>query len=108
MPARKKVLTTVKLGKLEAGNANPAKVGQALGAHGINIMEFCRAYNGATEARRGEVVPAEVSIYEDRRRDRPIHGHHHQGLTGSRRSHSAAPQEPAGSSPMSALPPTMP
>jgi large subunit ribosomal protein L11 len=62
---RRKLTATVKLA-LEAGTANPASVGQALGPHGLNIMEFCRAYNAATQNNRGEVVPAVVSVYEDR------------------------------------------
>jgi large subunit ribosomal protein L11 len=65
-PKRRKRLTaTVKLA-LEAGTANPASVGQALGPHGLNIMEFCKAYNAATQNSRGEVVPAVISVYEDR------------------------------------------
>jgi large subunit ribosomal protein L11 len=51
---------------LEAGTANPASVGQSLGPHGLNIMEFCKAYNAATQNNRGEVVPAVISVYEDR------------------------------------------
>ena len=47
--------------------ANPAPpVGPALGQHGVNIMEFCKAYNAATESQRGDVVPVEISVYEDR------------------------------------------
>jgi large subunit ribosomal protein L11 len=41
-------------------------VGPALGQHGVNIMEFCKAYNAATESQRGDVVPVEISVYEDR------------------------------------------
>jgi large subunit ribosomal protein L11 len=53
--------------QLQAGMANPAPpVGTALGPHGVNIMEFCKAYNAATEAMRGNVVPVEITIYEDR------------------------------------------
>ncbi|QTR01363.1 50S ribosomal protein L11, partial [Saccharothrix algeriensis] len=49
------------------GAANPAPpVGPALGQHGVNIMEFCKAYNAATESQRGTVVPVEISVYEDR------------------------------------------
>ena len=62
----KKVLTLIKL-QIPAAAANPAPpVGPALGQHGVNIMEFCKAYNAATEAQRGQVVPVEISIYEDR------------------------------------------
>ncbi|HEU0088485.1 MAG TPA: 50S ribosomal protein L11 [Pseudonocardiaceae bacterium] len=64
-PKRKKLAATVKLA-LEAGTANPASVGQALGPHGLNIMEFCKAYNAQTQSSRGEVVPAVISVYEDR------------------------------------------
>ena len=62
----KKVLTTIKLQAM-GGAASPAPpVGPALGQHGVNIMEFCKAYNAATESQRGDVVPVEISIYEDR------------------------------------------
>ena len=62
----KKVLTLIKL-QVPAGQANPAPpVGPALGQHGVNIMEFCKAYNAATESQRGTVVPVEISVYEDR------------------------------------------
>jgi large subunit ribosomal protein L11 len=63
---RKKVTGFIKL-QIEAGKANPAPpVGPALGQHGVNIMEFCKAYNAATESQRGEVVPVEITVYEDR------------------------------------------
>ncbi len=53
--------------QIQAGAATPAPpVGTALGPHGINIMDFCKAYNAATEAQRGTVIPAEITIYEDR------------------------------------------
>ena len=62
----KKVLTQIKL-QISAGSANPAPpVGPALGQHGVNIMEFCKQYNAATEAQRGNVVPVEITVYEDR------------------------------------------
>jgi large subunit ribosomal protein L11 len=62
----KKVLTKIKL-QIPAGAASPAPpVGPALGQHGVNIMEFCKAYNAATEAQRGQVIPVEISVYEDR------------------------------------------
>ena len=62
----KKVRAIVKL-QIQAGQANPAPpVGPALGQHGVNIMEFCKAYNAATESQRGDVVPVEISVYEDR------------------------------------------
>src|SRR5699024_4313906 len=49
------------------GQANPAPpVGPALGQHGVNIMEFCKSYNAATESQRGNVVPVEISVFEDR------------------------------------------
>jgi large subunit ribosomal protein L11 len=66
MPPRKKIAALVKV-QLPAGSATPAPpVGTALGPHGVNIMEFCKAYNAATESMRGNVVPAEITIYEDR------------------------------------------
>ena len=62
----KKVLTLIKL-QIPGGQANPAPpVGPALGQHGVNIMEFCKAYNAATESQRGNVVPVEITVYEDR------------------------------------------
>jgi large subunit ribosomal protein L11 len=66
MPPKKKLAAVIKL-QIQAGAANPAPpVGPALGQHGVNIMEFCRAYNAATESQRGDVVPVEISVYEDR------------------------------------------
>lgn len=65
-PKKKKVSGLIKL-QINAGAANPAPpVGPALGAHGVNIMEFCKAYNAATENQRGNVVPVEITVYEDR------------------------------------------
>ena len=65
-PKKKKVSGLIKL-QIQAGAANPAPpVGPALGQHGVNIMEFCKAYNAATESQRGNVVPVEISVYEDR------------------------------------------
>ena len=53
--------------QLPAGQATPAPpVGTALGPHGVNIMEFCKQYNAATEAQRGNIVPVEITIFEDR------------------------------------------
>jgi large subunit ribosomal protein L11 len=66
MPPKKKLAAVIKL-QIKAGLANPAPpVGPALGQHGVNIMEFCKAYNAATESQRGQVVPVEISVYEDR------------------------------------------
>ena len=63
---RKKVTAMVKL-QIKAGQATPAPpVGTALGQHGVNIMEFCRQYNEATQALTGQVIPVELTIYEDR------------------------------------------
>lgn len=63
---RKKVSAIVRI-QIQAGAATPAPpVGTALGPHGINIMDFCKAYNAATESSRGTVIPAEITIYEDR------------------------------------------
>lgn len=64
--AKKRVLAVVKL-QVPAGQATPAPpVGTALGQHGINIMDFCKAYNAATQSQSGTIVPAEITIYEDR------------------------------------------
>lgn len=64
--ARKKLVTTIKL-QLPAGQATPAPpVGTVLGPHGVNLMDFVKAYNDATANQRGQIIPAEVSIYEDR------------------------------------------
>ncbi len=64
--AKKKLAAVVKI-QIEAGGATPAPpVGTALGPHGINIMDFCKAYNAETESMRGNVVPAEITVYEDR------------------------------------------
>jgi large subunit ribosomal protein L11 len=66
MPPKKKLAGIIKL-QIKAGAATPAPpVGPALGQHGVNIMEFCKAYNAATEAQRGQIVPVEISVYEDR------------------------------------------
>ena len=65
-PKKKKITGLIKL-QIQAGAANPAPpVGPALGQHGVNIMEFCKAYNAATESQRGQVVPVEITVYEDR------------------------------------------
>jgi large subunit ribosomal protein L11 len=65
-PKTKKVLANVKL-QIRAGQATPAPpVGTALGQHGVNIMEFCKQYNEATQQWAGQVIPAELTIYEDR------------------------------------------
>ena len=66
MPPKRKLAAVVKL-QINAGQATPAPpIGPALGQHGVNIMEFCKAYNAATEAQRGTVIPVEISIFEDR------------------------------------------
>ncbi|MFW6204977.1 MAG: 50S ribosomal protein L11 [Actinomycetota bacterium] len=66
MPPKKKVAGLIKL-QIQAGAATPAPpVGPALGQHGVNIMEFCKAYNAATESQRGDIVPVEITVYEDR------------------------------------------
>ncbi len=66
MPPKKKISGLIKL-QNKAGAATPAPpVGPALGQHGVNIMEFCKAYNAATEAQRGDIVPVEITVYEDR------------------------------------------
>jgi large subunit ribosomal protein L11 len=64
--AKRRVAAIVKI-QIQAGAATPAPpVGTALGPHGINIMDFCKAYNAATEGQRGTVIPVEITIYEDR------------------------------------------
>ena len=66
MAPKKKVTGLIKL-QINAGAANPAPpIGPALGQHGVNIMEFVKAYNAATEAQRGNVIPVEITVYEDR------------------------------------------
>jgi large subunit ribosomal protein L11 len=65
-PRKKKVAALVKV-QLNAGAATPAPpVGTALGPHGVNIMDFVKQYNAATESQRGNVIPVEITIYEDR------------------------------------------
>ena len=64
--AKKKVLAVVKI-QIPAGQATPAPpVGTALGPHGVAIMDFCKAYNAATENQRGTIVPVDITIFEDR------------------------------------------
>ena len=66
MAPKKKVLALVKL-QIKAGAATPAPpVGTALGQHGVNIMDFCKQYNDATQQYAGQVIPVELTIYEDR------------------------------------------
>ena len=63
---RKKLMTVLKL-QIPAGQASPAPpVGPALGQHGVNIMDFVKAYNDATASQAGTIVPVEISIFEDR------------------------------------------
>jgi large subunit ribosomal protein L11 len=65
-PRRKRVAALVKV-QLPAGQATPAPpVGTALGPHGVNIMDFCKQYNAATEGQRGNIIPVEITIFEDR------------------------------------------
>src|SRR5687767_2543577 len=65
MPPRKRLTAVIKL-QINAGAATPAPpVGPALGQHGVNIMEFCKAYNAATESQRGDIVPVEITVFED-------------------------------------------
>jgi len=64
--AKRRVAAIVKI-QIPAGQATPAPpVGTALGPHGVAIMDFCKAYNAATEAQRGTIVPVEITVYEDR------------------------------------------
>ena len=66
MAPKKKISGLIKP-QIQAGQANPAPpIGPALGQHGVNIMEFCKAYNAATESQRGNVIPVEITVYEDR------------------------------------------
>jgi len=66
VPPKRKLTAVIKL-QIKAGQVTPAPpVGPALGQHGVNIMEFCKQYNAATESQRGQVVPVEISVYEDR------------------------------------------
>jgi len=65
-PRRKKIAGVVKV-QLPAGQATPAPpVGTALGPHGVNIMDFVKQYNAATDGQRGNIIPVEITIYEDR------------------------------------------
>jgi large subunit ribosomal protein L11 len=65
-PKKKKITALIKL-QINAGQATPAPpIGPALGQHGVNIMEFCKAYNAQTEGQRGSVIPVEITVYEDR------------------------------------------
>jgi large subunit ribosomal protein L11 len=62
----KKVLTLIKL-QIPGGQANPAPpVGPALGQHGVNIMEFCKAFNAQTQDQNGRIIPVEITVFEDR------------------------------------------
>jgi len=62
----KKIKTVIKL-QIGAGKANPAPpVGPALGQHGLNIQEFCTKFNDATKDKMGDIIPAEITVYEDR------------------------------------------
>jgi large subunit ribosomal protein L11 len=66
MAPKKKILAAVKL-QIRAGQATPAPpVGTALGQHGVNIMDFCKQYNDATQQFAGQIIPVELTIYEDR------------------------------------------
>ncbi|CAB4554540.1 MAG: 50S ribosomal protein L11 [Actinobacteria bacterium] len=66
MAPSKKITGMIKL-QIQAGAANPAPpIGPALGQHGVNIMEFCTAYNAATSDQKGNVIPVEITVYEDR------------------------------------------
>ena len=66
MAPKKKVSALLKL-QIQAGKANPAPpLGPALGSHGVNIMDFCKQYNAATQDKMGQVIPVEITVYEDR------------------------------------------
>ena len=65
-PKKKKVTGLIKL-QIQAGAANPAPpVGPALGQHGVNIMEFCKAFNAQTQDQNGRIIPVEITVFEDR------------------------------------------
>jgi large subunit ribosomal protein L11 len=67
MPPKKRKLSAIVKLQIKAGAATPAPpVGPALGQHGVNIMEFCKAYNAATQSQAGDIVPVEISVFEDR------------------------------------------
>ena len=67
--AKKKIVKVIKL-QIAAGKANPAPpVGPALGQHGLNIQEFCAKFNDATKDKGGDIIPCEISVYEDRTYD---------------------------------------
>lgn len=66
MAPKKKIQALIKL-QIQAGAATPAPpVGPALGQHGVNIMDFVKAYNAATESQKGQIIPVEITVYEDR------------------------------------------
>ena len=66
MPPKKKLAAVIKL-QIQAGAATPAPpVGPALGQHGVNIMEFCKAFNAQTAQENGRIIPVEITVYEDR------------------------------------------
>lgn len=65
-PKKKKILTSIKL-QIPGGNATPAPpVGPALGQHGVNIMEFCKAFNSKTQKQAGVIIPVVLTVYADR------------------------------------------
>ena len=66
MAPKKKIPALITL-QIQAGKANPAQpLGPALGSHGVNIMDFCKAYNAQTQDKMGQVIPVEITVYEDR------------------------------------------
>lgn len=66
MAVKKEVMTKIKL-QIPAGKANPAPpIGPALGQHGVNIMEFCKAYNAQTQSKGDTIIPVEITVYKDR------------------------------------------
>ena len=67
MPPKKKKLSAIIKLQITAGQANPAPpVGPALGQHGVNIMDFCKAFNAQTQGEGGTIIPVEITVYEDR------------------------------------------
>jgi ribosomal protein L11 len=87
----KKVLTLIKL-QIPGGQANPAPpVGPALGQHGVNIVEFTKAFNAQTAHENGRIIPVEITVFEDR----SLHLHHEDAPRGRAHQGGAQPRSPA-------------
>lgn len=97
----KKISTIIKL-QIPAGQANPAPpVGPALGQHGLNIAEFCQKFNDATKDKMGDIIPAEITVYEDRSYEfilkTPPAAELIKKAAGIKKGSGKAPKEKAGS-----------